>query len=159
MVMIRSLTDKTIKFDFFCDMDYKMTKPRIMNIIYEAESRSAYICAVSSDQGGSNQGLFNKLGLTVKKPNFKNPYDETRLVHGFYDWIHAMKNVRNHMLDHVRISPKGFHSSKEDFEDLLPHISAEISPGQFRKICIVPNNYGHTLSCSMILKYSSYCNT
>ena len=32
-------------------------------------------------------------------------------------------------MDHVLITPWGHLISKEDFEELLPHISAEISPG------------------------------
>ena len=129
MVMLRSLTDKNIKFEVFCDLDCKMTKAQILNIICEMESHSAYICPISSDQGGTNQGLFRDLGIIVEKPNIVNPVDDKILVHGFYDWIHAQKNILSNMMDHTRVSPTGRHTSKEDFEDLLPCITAEISTG------------------------------
>ena len=32
-------------------------------------------------------------------------------------------------MDHILITPSGHHISKNDFEELLPFISAEISPG------------------------------
>ena len=128
MVMLRSLTDKSIKIVFYCDLNSKMSINRLNATIAEAEAFGAIVKAVSCDQCGGNQGLYNNLGVTPEKPYFENPVDKSRKVHAFFDLLHCGKNIRNNLLDHACIS-NGLHISKKDFEDLLPLVSAEISPG------------------------------
>ena len=107
-----------------------MTKPRLLNNICETESAGAYVYAISSDLGGTNQGLHTQLGITPEKPYFENPVDKTRNCHVFMDEPHLVKNGRSNLMDNACIMPNGYHASKEDFEDLLPHIAdAEISTG------------------------------
>ena len=128
--MLRSLTDKTIKYDIFMDLNYRMTKPRILKIICETESVGAFACGICCDQCGCNQGLLKDLGVTLEKPYFTNPVDPKRVCHALLDWLHGEKNLRSNMMDHALILPNGLHASKEDFEDLLTVVgSTEISSG------------------------------
>ena len=127
-MMLRSLTAKW-KYPVFMDLKYAVSVSRLMNIIFECESVSALVMAISCDQCGGNQGLLAKLGITPDKPYFINPVDALRLIFWFLDWLHLLKNLRSNILDHALITPEGLHISKEDLEDLLPFITAEISSG------------------------------
>merc|ERR1712051_347005 len=65
------------------------------------------------DQAGGNQGLAKSLGIFPSKKtseelgvdhdpenvSFTNPWNNERQVLFAFDWIHAFKNLRNHMLD------------------------------------------------------------
>ena len=49
--------------------------------------------------GKSNQSLAKKLGVTESRPYFPNYTKPDCDIYWFYDPIHIIKNVRNHLLD------------------------------------------------------------
>jgi hypothetical protein len=53
----------------------------------------AFVC----DQGFTNQGLYNILGVNVNAPYF---YFRDRKIYAIYDTPHIIKNIRNHLKKH-----------------------------------------------------------
>ena len=68
-------------------------------------------------------------GFTAKKPYIVSPNVSTRKIFGIFDIVHILKNFVNALMDKIALLPDGHFVSKEDWEELLPLISTEISPG------------------------------
>ena len=54
---------------------------------------------VHCDNHQDNQTLAKKLGVTDDLPQFPNPDFEGELIFFFFDPVHLIKLVRNHLID------------------------------------------------------------
>ena len=118
------------KIIIYCQPECPMTKDLIFEIICHVERAGGIVKSIACDQGGSNRGLMKSLGVNESKPFFQDPFDPSRKTFTLYDVSHLWKSICNNFMDHGCIEPfTGFFISKEDFEELLPFITAEISSG------------------------------
>ena len=79
------------------------------------------VLITTCDQAGSNQAVAKSLGIFPNKKTsktlgvehdpenvtFPNPWDQEREVFFSFDWVHAFKNLRNHLLDDTVEIEKG----------------------------------------------------
>lgn len=123
---VRSLTGKW-KLPIYVDFDMpKISKSLLLQIIFQLESIGIRVLITTCDQAGGNQGLAKSLGIfTDKKTSqklgveqenvtFTNPWDPDREIFFSFDWVHAFKNLRNHMLDDTMTLEKNIHVTRAD---------------------------------------------
>ena len=72
--------------------------------------------------------------MTPASPYIMSPTYETRKIFVFVDIVHAWKNFCFALMDRLALLPKDsqgkrYFVGKDDFLELLPHISSEISIG------------------------------
>merc|ERR1712020_222417 len=126
--MVRSLTGKW-KFPIYVDFDVpKISKSLLFQIIFELEMIGIKVLITTCDQAGGNQGLAKSLGIFPTKKiskqlgvehdpenvTFTNPWDNEREIFFSFDWVHAFKNLRNHMLDDTMTLEKGVQITRAD---------------------------------------------
>ena len=124
--MVRSLTGKW-KLPVYVDFDMPViSKSLLLQIIFQLESIGIKIMITTCDQAGGNQALAKSLGIFADKKTceelgveqenvtFTNPWDSERDVFFSYDWVHAFKNLRNHMLDDTMTLQKGVNINRAD---------------------------------------------
>lgn len=130
VVQIRGLTGQ-YKYIIYTDFDVKVTKKLVFDIIAQSEAVGAHIKCVTSDQGGSNQGLGGVMGVNVNKTYFEHPTVPGRKIWWIWDFVHIVKNYRNHLLDDICTLVSGLKiQAKKDFVDLIEYVSKnEISSG------------------------------
>ena len=125
------------KFPVFCEFDKAVTVDLYNQLIIFLEDAGCRVLSSTCDQGGANDGLQRKLGISVNKlwhQNPKYPEDPTRVVFFLDDFVHAFKNWRNNLLDHVLILKVGNTTlkihAKKIFERLFAKVrGSEISVG------------------------------
>ena len=61
--------------------------------------------SVSSDGGTKNQGLAKELGITIETPCFTHPCREGWVIYWFWDPVHILKRLRDHLIDKGYILP------------------------------------------------------
>ena len=127
VVTVRSLVDNW-KQPIYFDFDQAVTKELLFEIIKELHKINLIVCAMTSDMGGSNKALWNKLNITTEKTYFQNPEMETIRVYVLADACHLLKNVRNHLLDNGFKLKDG---SKITQKPLISLIS-NVDTGEFR---------------------------
>lgn len=69
--------------------------------------------------GSSNRKLFSYLSIKIGKTYHENPCCEQRKVWAFQDVPHALKLLRNHLLDYGFTLSNGECVTKNLFEDLI----------------------------------------
>ena len=125
--MLRSLIGDW-KLPVYVEFDTKVTKSLLLQIIFQIEMIGIKVMITTCDQAGGNQGLAKSLGIFPSKKtseelgvdhdpenvSFTNPWDNERQVLFAFDWIHAFKNLRNHMLDDEMTIKKGKTIRRED---------------------------------------------
>lgn len=135
VVILRGLF-KSWKQPIFYDLDFKLTKEKLFELISFAESSGIQyyllllvIClnkkivtgfqvvAMVSDLGGGNRSLHNELNVNHNNTWFTNPFNG-EAVHVFADVPHLVKLIRNHFVDHGFIV-KDKEINKTIIEDLL----------------------------------------
>ena len=98
-----------------------------MDIVRAVEQQGYHVVSVVSDQGGSNRGLYTKMGISAESPWMNNPVDETRRIYFFHDVPHLLKSCRNHLLDTGYRLPSG---ETIRFDDLMKLIRKQ--PGDLK---------------------------
>ena len=125
--MVKSLTG-TWKLPVYVDFDTPVTKSLLLQIIFQLEMIGVRILITTCDQAGANQGLAKALGIFPTKKTskelgvehdpenvtFTNPWDSDREIFFSFDWVHAFKNLRNHLLDDEATIEKGVTVSRAD---------------------------------------------
>ena len=79
--------------------DHVLGKKELLDIITKIESHGFHTVSVTCDMARSNQKLGKSLGVTVDNPRFPNPCRPNNFVYWFYDPVHLIKLVRNHLID------------------------------------------------------------
>jgi len=98
VVMARGLIKKW-KQPVFVDFDKKMTTSLLIDIIKELDKNNCTVCAIVSDCGGGNVGLWRQLDISTEKTYFIHPLDSKKKMFVFADPPHLIKLVRNWFLD------------------------------------------------------------
>ena len=133
---VRSITSSW-KYPVFVDFDTPITPEIYKEIIMELEQVGGHVLISTCDQGGKNEGLAKRLGITKEKFWIQNPFDSSRIVLWSYDFIHVFKNDRNNTLDYEKILPSGKTFGKRVFQELIEKMKIdELSCGYFL-------NYNH----------------
>jgi hypothetical protein len=127
-VLIRGVASAW-KFPVYCDFDTAFLQTVMFDIIATMECLGLKVLISTCDQGPKNVGLCGDLGVSVENVFFENPYDSSRKVIFTYDFVHAFKNMRNHLMDDVTVFDDGAIILKSDFEDLLAKVNSEVSCG------------------------------
>ena len=107
----------------------KINPDVIKNLLGKLEETGFIPKSITCDQHGTNRSLYKKLGFTPNKPYIYSPNCPDRKIFGIFDIIHVLKNLVNGLMDRAALLPDGHFVSKEDWEELLPLINTEISPG------------------------------
>ena len=75
-------------------------KPDILKgIITKVQSFGYTVHGVTCDNHSENHSLAKKLGCTDDLPRFPNPDKEGEYIFFFFDPVHLIKLVRNHLID------------------------------------------------------------
>ena len=92
VVIIRGLFYKWV-VPFFVDFDRKIDVSEFIDIVREAAKLEFEVVVATSDQGGSNRGLGNKLGVTLDKPyvNIQVSEEKSQKVFYVHDFVHIFK--------------------------------------------------------------------
>ena len=104
VVMLRGLL-KNFKIPLYIGFDEAMTPEILKSVISRAERAGAEVVSTVSDMATDNQGLWKKMGVTMKKPWMTHHDDASRKIFCFADSPHCLKNGRNHLLDTGYILP------------------------------------------------------
>lgn len=117
------------KQPIFLDFDTSIT-PEILTIaINKTQSCGFDVVACVSDMGGGNYGMWKKLNVSIDKPWFENPSDESKKVFMFADAPHMLKLLRNWFLD------TGFQFNDEIFVDKTPILALLELDSHELKVC------------------------
>ena len=125
--MVRSLIGKW-KFPVYVDFDTPVTKSLLLQVIFQLEMIGIKVLITTCDQAGSNQAVAKSFGIFPSKKTskdlgidhdpenvtFTNPWDNERQVFFSYDFVHAFKNLRNHLLDDTVEIEDGVKVNKTD---------------------------------------------
>ena len=79
--------------------DSVLEKDEFLSIIEKIESQGFHVVAATCDMAKSNQKLSKELGVTIESPRFENPSRPGKWIYWFYDPVHLIKLVRNHLID------------------------------------------------------------
>ena len=126
-VMILRGLCKKFKLPIWYKFDYQMTPEELFNIIKCVEEAGFHVVAVTSDMGPSNQGLAKKLGITLTNTSFINPTRPDTPIFWFYDIVHLVKLIRNHLLDSGFKLPSGTVIDKAKLRKVMNHFDGDIS--------------------------------
>ena len=139
MFMIRRLASEAdeeeddLKFELYWDLDINLIPDTLRHIIGQTENIGAIIRMVCCDQHPKNRTMYNRMGVTVREPYIMSPTYPNRKIYMGHDWIHIMKNFCFALMDRIAMirssSGEYYPVGKHDFEELLPLISSEVSPG------------------------------
>ena len=126
--MIRGLVDEW-EFVLFAGFDCPITKELYNEALSRIEDAGMRVLVVTCDQGGSNNSLNSRLGITVEEPWSPNPKHPERRVYHTKDWIHVMKNLKNNLMDHKVTLESGIQfEAKKELRHMINHCrSNEIS--------------------------------
>lgn len=114
----RSLSGKW-KQPVFYDFDCPVTKELLMKIITALEEIGFKVRGFVSDMGGSNRKLLTDLSIKPGKTFISNPYCPERKIWAFCDIPHALKLLRNHLIDSGIELANGTFVTKAAFEKLV----------------------------------------
>lgn len=118
VVMARGITSKW-KQPIYYDYDKPMEKEALFEIIELLEKAGFKVFSITSDMGGENRALWNKLGISASSPSFANPYDPSREVFVFADAPHLLKLARNHFVQKGFVVCGNEHITIKCLEDML----------------------------------------
>lgn len=118
VILIRSLMRKW-KQPIYYNFDTAVTKTLLLEAVEVVESCGFKVRAFVSDMGPSNRKVLTDLGVTWSNPSIKNPSCTERNIWVFCDVPHALKLLRNHLLDEGYILSCGKYLCKEPFEKLI----------------------------------------
>ena len=123
--MIRGLLTNW-KQPIYFDFDVTMTKQLILDVILRVEKTGYNVKACVCDMAGGNRGLLTSLGVSEVKPYFPNPADESMRVWCLADVPHALKLLRNHLLDSGFRLSTGTEITKEPIKQLMEKDASEL---------------------------------
>lgn len=118
VIMAKSLFSG-IKTPIYFNYDKKMTKELIFDAIKHIRNIGGNVVAVVSDQAGANRGFWkNDMGVSTDNTIFYHPEYPTDKIFAFYDIPHALKNIRNHIIDEGLVLSDGSIIDKNLFTKL-----------------------------------------
>ena len=126
VAMVRGLA-YPFKQAVWTGLDVPMTEETLKEIIKAVEELGYHVVAGVADQGGGNQGLFTKLGISAENPYMKHPFDGNRRIYMFFDVPHLLKSCRNHVLDTGYRLPSGETIRYDDLMKLVRAVNKEIT--------------------------------
>ena len=127
------------QFPYWMDFDRAVDKKLFDEVIINMETLAGInVLASTCDQGGSNDGLRGKLGISEDQLSYQNPAypdDPERVVFFLHDYVHVEKLWRNNLLDHIVTLENGLEiDAKKEFQELFDFCRAnEISMGSYLK--------------------------
>ena len=127
------------QFPYFLDFDRAVDKNLFDEVIINMEMMAGLtVLASTCDQGGSNDGLRGKLGISEDQITYQNPAypdDPERVVYFLHDYVHVEKLWRNNLLDHLVTLENGLQiDAKKEFQELMDYCRRnEISLGYYLK--------------------------
>ena len=116
-----------LKQPVFGNFDCPMTKDRLFHLLDSIWAAGYKVKCISSDQGGSNQGLWRELQVSHDNPFFFYEHEgQTHKIYVIPDAPHVIKNLRNHVMGPGGLQlPEKQVLQKSDFADLLAVDNAE----------------------------------
>ena len=111
---------KNFKIPVWYDFDKKMTDKELKEIITKLEDITYHVICLTMDNGGDNIGLAGSLGISEEdQPYFDHPTRPGEKVFVFFDPVHLLKLMRNHILEKGFILESGITVGLKQFEKLL----------------------------------------
>ena len=141
VVMIRGLVEDW-QYPYFVDFDRNVDKNLYDQVIVSLEDLGGSVLASTCDQGGSNDGLIGKLGISEDNPCYQNPAypnDPEKVVYFLHDYVHVEKLWRNNLLQHsVTLEDGQTFQAKEHFQELYDYCKGhEVSEGYYLKDILI----------------------
>lgn len=118
VMVIRSLVGKWMQ-PIYYNFDTAVSKDLLMETIQVVENAEFKVRAFVCDMGPSNRKLMGDLKVSFEDSDFKNPSAEQRNVWVFCDVPHALKLLRNHLLDSGYRLKSGALMTKDAFVKLV----------------------------------------
>jgi hypothetical protein len=118
VIFVRGLFNK-FKVPIFVGFDQRMTDSILFQAIAKTEEEGFIVKAIVCDQAPENVKLISELGINENKTFFHCPSNPDEKIFAFFDVPHALKNVRNHILDNGLKLPSGNVLNKHIFMNLL----------------------------------------
>lgn len=118
VMLVRPLVGKWMQ-PIYYNFDSAVSKDLLMETIHVIENTGFKLRGFVSDMGPCNRKLLNVLNVSYEKSFITNPADESRKVWVFCDVPHALKLLRNHLLDDGYILKSGQIFNKEVFIKLV----------------------------------------
>ena len=122
--MLRGLVGNW-KQPVFFDYDVSMNVELLSQIIFHVEAAGAEVVAIVCDMGSANMKLWRDLGISESRPYVPHFHRNDAQLHFFADIPHALKLLRNHILDEG-LRCKGVTLNKVLFHELLELDSHEL---------------------------------
>ena len=110
---------KNFKIPIWYDFDKKMEEKELKEIITKLEDISYHVICITMDNGGDNVSLASSLEVEPDQPFFQHPTREGEKVFFFFDPVHLLKLMRNHILEKGFILESSEIIGKEQFEELM----------------------------------------
>ena len=79
--------------------DHVLRKTEYLDIITKIENAGFHVVSSTCDMAKSNQSLATALGVTAETPYFENPCRPGSNIYWFFDPVHLVKLIRNHLID------------------------------------------------------------
>lgn len=118
VAVIRSLVGKWMQ-PIYYNFDTAVSKDLLTEMIKVIENVEFKVRAIVCDMGPSNRKLIGNLKVTFDDSGFENPSNQNRKVWVFCDVPHALKLLRNHLLDDGYRLKSGSLLTKEAFIKLV----------------------------------------
>lgn len=83
----------------YIGFDQKMTKSLLFDVIKSVHEAEYTVVATVCDMGGGNQGLWRELGVNINRNWFNHPLVTDGKIFCFADAPHALKLIRNWLID------------------------------------------------------------
>lgn len=125
VIMVKNLITG-LKTPIYHNFDKKPTKELIFEAIRRLRRFGGIVVVLVCDQSPSNRSFFRDIGITTKKTFFSHPDHPDEKIFCFYDFPHALKNIRGHLLDHGLKLTSGHVINKALFRKLLLADSGEM---------------------------------
>ena len=118
VILARSMTGNW-KQPIFYNFDCPITPSLLTEIIQAIEAVGFKVRGFVGDMGPQNQKLLKTLNVNIGSSYIANPVESQRKVWAFCDVPHALKLLRNHLLDEGYILESGKVVNKEVLEKLV----------------------------------------
>ena len=126
-VMIMRGLFKSFKMPVWYMFDTQLTPDELRKIIQCVEDAGFHVVSVTSDMGSSNQGLARDLGITVNNTCFPNPARPDNVIYWFFDIVHLVKLIRNHLLSKGFRLPSGTLINKHQLKKVIDQVYGDVT--------------------------------
>ncbi|CAH1720618.1 unnamed protein product [Aphis gossypii] len=130
----------------------------VVKAILLMEDAGAHVVGITCDGASTNRTMWNSLGVSAKKQDFKNyienPFDTSRKVYMFSDAPHLLKNIRNRLFQNktLTVDPSKFSIKWEQYLNIFKTEGCSLT-----KVCpkLTKNHFELNNLAKMKVKYAA----